>query len=88
MCAKCAEPQTVNHTYSQDVTLMELLDDEDILQDYKDQNKNLTQLYVFHPSQTLSHMLITDFFFSKQFTSSGDYRRIGSVNNNRAAGRC
>lgn len=28
---------------SQDVSLRELLDDEDILQDYKDQNKNLTQ---------------------------------------------
>lgn len=27
----------------QDVSLRELLDDEDILQDYKDQNKNLTQ---------------------------------------------
>lgn len=30
----------------EDVTLKELLDDEDILQDYKYQNKNLTQLYV------------------------------------------
>lgn len=28
----------------EDVTLKELLDDEDILQDYKYQNKNLTQL--------------------------------------------
>lgn len=28
----------------EDLTLKELLDDEDILQDYKDQNKNLTQL--------------------------------------------
>lgn len=27
----------------EDLTLKELLDDEDILQDYKDQNKNLTQ---------------------------------------------
>lgn len=30
----------------EDVTLKELLDDEDILQDYKYQNKNLTQLWV------------------------------------------
>lgn len=27
----------------EDLTLKELLDDEDILQDYKDQNKNLVQ---------------------------------------------
>lgn len=27
-----------------DLTLRELLDDEDLLQDYKDQNKNLVQL--------------------------------------------
>lgn len=42
--------------YSQDVQLIEFLDDDEILQEYKSQNKNLVQLLVntfdssFYPS--------------------------------------
>lgn len=36
--------ESIDHLLSkEDLTLKELLDDEDLIQDYKDQNKNLIQ---------------------------------------------